>query len=183
MEIKIKTRTVLNILLVISWIIFIGICIETGGFLFNAIFALANPDVVPRLWQQVDLSALLKFDNGYYFVFTLIMAIVSAVKAWIFFLIIKILHDKNFNFSSPFSITVQRFIFLLSYISILIGFFSVMGLKYAELLTEKGVVLPDTQHLKIGGADVWLFMAIILFVIAQIFKRGIEIQTENDLTI
>lgn len=183
MEIKIKTQTILNILLVISWILFVGICIEAGGFLVNAIFALTNPDVVPRLWQQVDLSALLKFDHGYYFVLTLIMAIVSAVKAWLFFLIIKILYNKNLDFSSPFSVAVQRFIFLLSYIALLIGFFSAMGVKYMELLVNKGVALPDTQHLKIGGADVWLFMAIILFVIAQIFKRGIEIQTENDLTI
>jgi hypothetical protein len=30
---------------------------------------------------------------------------------------------------------------------------------------------------------VWLFMSVTLFVIAQIFKRGIEIQTENELTV
>jgi len=43
--------------------------------------------------------------------------------------------------------------------------------------------MPDTQHLHLGGADVWLFMGVILFVIAQIFKRGIEIQRENELTV
>jgi len=43
--------------------------------------------------------------------------------------------------------------------------------------------MPDTQHLRLGGADVWLFMGGILFFIAQIFKRGIEIQTENELTV
>jgi len=45
------------------------------------------------------------------------------------------------------------------------------------------VKMPDTQHLRLGGADVWLFMSVTLFVIAQIFKRGIEIQTENELTV
>ena len=43
--------------------------------------------------------------------------------------------------------------------------------------------MPDIQYLKFGGADVWLFMGIILLVIAQIFKRGVEIQSENELTI
>jgi hypothetical protein len=43
--------------------------------------------------------------------------------------------------------------------------------------------MPDTQFLRLGGADVWLFMAVVLFIIAQIFKRGIEIQSENELTI
>ena len=50
-------------------------------------------------------------------------------------------------------------------------------------LVKKGVNMPDIQYLHLGGADVWLFMGVILFVIAQIFKRGIEIQTENELTI
>jgi hypothetical protein len=43
--------------------------------------------------------------------------------------------------------------------------------------------MPDTQTLVLGGADVWIFMAIILFVLAQLFKRGIEIQNENELTV
>lgn len=43
--------------------------------------------------------------------------------------------------------------------------------------------MPDVQYLGLGGADVWLFMGVSLFVIAQIFKRGIEIQSENELTV
>ncbi len=50
-------------------------------------------------------------------------------------------------------------------------------------LTKQGFEIADLQSLHIGGADVWLFMAVILFVIGQIVKRGIEIQNENDLTI
>jgi len=45
------------------------------------------------------------------------------------------------------------------------------------------VKMPEIQYLRLGGADVWLFMGVILFVLAQIFKRGIEIQTENELTV
>lgn len=41
--------------------------------------------------------------------------------------------------------------------------------------------MPDLHYLRLGGADVWLFMGITLLVIAQIFKKGIEIQ--NDLTV
>jgi hypothetical protein len=43
--------------------------------------------------------------------------------------------------------------------------------------------MPDTQRLRLGGSDVWIFMSVILFVIAQIFRRGIEIQSENELTV
>ncbi|RZL33826.1 MAG: DUF2975 domain-containing protein, partial [Pedobacter sp.] len=35
----------------------------------------------------------------------------------------------------------------------------------------------------LGGADVWIFMAIVLLLINQILKRGVELQNENNLTI
>lgn len=183
MEIRITTKQILNILLVVSWLIFIGICIEAGSFITNAVFVLANPSTVPHLWQQVDLSDLFKYDHGYFFVVTLIMSIVSILKGWLFFLIIRLLHNKKVSITQPFSKEVQRFIFYLSYVSLLIGFFSMYGVKYIEWLTKQGVKMPDTQYLHLGGADIWMFMAVTLFIIAQIFKRGIEIQSENELTI
>ena len=178
-----KTGTILKILYVLSWIIFIGVCIEAGSFIVNAIFALANPAVVTHLWQQVDLSDLFNYDHGYFFVVTLIMSIVAVMKAGLFYLIIKILHNKKVNMTHPFSKEVRRLIFLLSYIALVIGLFSGYGVKYIGWLIKQGVKMPDTHYLRLGGADVWLFMAVILFVIAQIFKRGIEIQSENELTV
>jgi hypothetical protein len=43
--------------------------------------------------------------------------------------------------------------------------------------------MPSLQELRFDGFNVWLFMGVILFVIAQIFKRGVAIQAENDLTV
>jgi len=85
--------------------------------------------------------------------------------------------------AQPFNAEMGRFILNISYVTLLIGLFSYWGVNYAEWLTKQGVKMPDVQSLRLGGADVWLFMSVTLFVIGQIFKRGIEIQTENDLTI
>ena len=85
--------------------------------------------------------------------------------------------------SQPFSQEVRHFIIKIAYLALGIGLFTSWGVKYTGWLVSQGVKMPDTQHLRLGGADVWLFMGIILFVIAQIFKRGIEIQTENELTV
>lgn len=179
----ISTKQVFTILLIISWIIFVGICIEAGGFITNAVFAIAKPGVVKHLWQQVDLTDLLRYDTGQFFVEVCIISIVLVLKAILFYLIIKMLHNKNISLARPFNDAVRRFVFNLSYIALGIGLFSFYGVKYAEWLTARGVKMPDTQYLRIGGADVWLFMCVILFVIAQIFKKGIEIQTENELTV
>ena len=184
MAIIIDTKQGLKILYVLSWIIFVGVCIEAGGFIFNAFFTLVvNPVDAKTFWQEIDLSSLYKYDPGYFFVETLLMSIVSVMRAIIFYLIVKLLHDKKLNIAQPFSREVGRFIFNMAYLALGTGLFSWWGAKYAAWLVKQGVKMPDIQYLRLGGADVWLFMGITLLVIAQIFKRGIEIQTENELTV
>ncbi|MCG7860416.1 DUF2975 domain-containing protein, partial [Flavihumibacter sediminis] len=70
-----------------------------------------------------------------------------------------------------------------SYVSFGIGLFANWGTRYTDWLEQQGISMPEIQYMGLGGADVWLFMGVVLFVIALIFKRGIEIQTENDLTV
>lgn len=180
---KTNTALILKILLVLSWIIFVGLCVEAGGFIANAIFALANPDRVQYLWHEVNLNNLFQYDYDHYFAMATVMSIVTMMKACLFYLILKLLHDKKLNLAQPFNQEMARFITSVSFLTLLIGLFSWSGVQYAEWLAEQGVHMPDPQALQLGGADVWLFMSITIFVIAQIFKRGIEIQTENELTV
>lgn len=183
MELKINTKHILKVLHALSWIIFIGICIEAGAIIGNAILTLAFPAGARHFWREVDLLALYGYDPGYFFVQALLIGIVAVMKACIFYLIVKMLHNKKLNMSRPFNPEMGRFMFSVSYLSLGIGLFSWWGVKYAAWLTEQGVEMPDVQHLRLGGADVWLFMGVTLFVVALIFKRGIEIQTENELTV
>ena len=183
MELKISTKMMLAILLFVSWAIFVGLCIEASAFLVNAVFALVKPSVVPFLWQQVDLSDLLAHDKGYFFVVVLLSAIVAAHKAWMFYLIIMALMKKSISWVQPFSVQTKRLVMYLSYLTFATGLFSSMGAKYVKWLSGQGITMPDTQSLHLGSGDVWLFMAVTLLVIGQIFRRGIEIQSENELTI
>ena len=85
--------------------------------------------------------------------------------------------------AQPFNKHTGRFIFNLCYLTLLIGFFSRYGIKYRQGLIDKGIAMPSIEQLGMGGADVWLFICVVLFVVGYIFKRGIEIQTENELTV
>jgi hypothetical protein len=184
MEIKIGSKEMLTILHIFAWIIFIGICIEAGGIIFNTFFAMViNPIGAKNFWMKIDLSSIINYDKGYFLVITSIMSIVAVMKALMFYLIVKLFHNKVFDFSHPFNSTLNRFISKLSYLTFGIGVFSIWGLKYSAWLRLNGIFIPSVEDLHLGGADVWLFMSVIFFVIAQIFKRGIEIQTENDLTV
>lgn len=174
----------LKVLYVLSWIIFIGLCIEAGGIIFNTFFTMVlNPEGAKRLWKEVDLSALYQYDAGHFLTLSFLIIITTVLKALLFYLIVKLLYDKKLSLSQPFNREVGRFIYLLSCLSLAIGLFSYSGVNYAGWLAAKAVSLPAVQNLRLGGADVWLFMGIILLVIAQLFKRGIEMQTENELTV
>jgi Protein of unknown function (DUF2975) len=111
------------------------------------------------------------------------MIIVAVLKAIMFYLIILNLDSKKLDFARPFKKELYQFIQILAYLTFGIGLFSSWGGKYTLWLSQKGVKMPDIQQLNLSGADVWLFMGVVLLVIAQIFKRGIEIQEENDLTV
>jgi len=184
MEIKITTKQILKVLHIFSWIIFIGLCIKAGGILTNAFYVMIfSPAFVNNFWDGLNLSGLYHFDKVYFLTLTIQMSIVAVLQAILFYLIVKILYDKKLDMTQPFNTAMKKLISNISYLSLGIGVFSYWGAKNTKWLVEKGVTMPDIQSLGLGGADVWIFMGIILLVIAQIFKRGMEIQAENDLTI
>jgi cytochrome c biogenesis factor len=184
MTITITPTQILKVLHIVSWIIFIGLCVNAGGVLFNAFFALyINPIASRNFWQTINLGQLYDFDKGYFLAFTLLMVIVAVLKAILFYLIVKLLHDKNLDLNQPFNNKMTRFVANVAYLSLGISFFSKWGEDQTQWLIEKSVQMPTIQDLDLGGADVWFFMGIIFWVLKQLFKRGEAIQTENDLTI
>lgn len=183
-KISAMKNTVLKILHVLSWILFIGLCLEAGVFLFITVFRFfIDPADAHIFWQEVNLTALYDFDPGYYAVETSLITLVAITKAWMFYLIVRLFNDKKFNLEKPFNQEVRKFISNVAYLSFGIGLVSSWVVNFAKWFVEKGVEMPDSEEMSAGGADVWLFMGVILLVIAHIFKRGIEIQTENELTI
>jgi len=180
MELRINSKTMLTLLYIISWIIFIGVSIEAGSFITNAIFTLTGNG---EKAEQIGLENLYAFNPAYYVIIIVIMTIVAVMRAILFYLIIKLLHDKKFQMTQPFNSKTGRFIFNISYLAAGIGISSFWGAKYVESFVKQGAQMPGIQTLRFGGADAWLFMGATLLVIAHLFKRGIEIQTENELTI
>lgn len=184
MEIKISTQTILKVLHVLSWIIFVGLCIEATGILVRTIATLAlNPDDAAKFWRSVDLTQLYRFNESQYITLSSIIIITSYLKAILFYCIIRVFLNKNLNILAPFNNIFRNFILTLAYISFGIGFFSSWGAKLTDALSNSGLELQNNQQLQIDGADVWLFMGVILLVVAYIFKKGIELQQENELTI
>lgn len=183
MEIKIGTQQILNVLFIFSSLIFVGLCIDACGFIFNTIYSYFRPIGAQYYWNHLDFSDLYAFDKIRFVTTTSLTAIVLVLKAILFYLIVKLFYDKKVDLKYPFQLPMQRFIVLSSYLAFGIGIFSSWATDNYYWLASQQINLPSINELKIEGSGIWFFMSIFLFVIAQIFKRGIEIQNENDLTI
>ena len=183
MEIRIGTKQILLLLNILSWITFIAVCVEAGGIMFNAAYVLYKPDVAKYFWNGADLSALIAHDRGQFMTLAIMMTIVAVLKTIIFYLIIKTFYDGKFNMQRPFNTDLTKLVFSIAWLCFGAGLFSSWGVKYTAWIERQGIPMPDIHVLRIGGADVWLFMAVVLLVIGQVFKKGIELQTEGDLTV
>ena len=171
---------------VISWIIFIGLCIETGGLIVNAIISLfINPTASLRFWGNRNLYELYQFNQIYFVTIIVLLIIVSLLKSILFYFIINIFHKKKLNLNNPFNEQLGKYIFKIGYLATGIGLFSWWGNNFSKWLKMIGqnVLTHSSENLKFEGADIWLFMAIILLIFGMIFKKGIELQSENELTV
>jgi hypothetical protein len=178
---KSKTKPILQVLHILSWIIFIGLCVRTGAILYSFFVSLfINPEGAKNLYAGLNLSSLFRYDRVEYCIVVLLIVFVSALKAYVFYVVIKIF--LKINFVHPFSETVYTFISRIGYIALFIGILSIIGMSYCDRLGKKGVEFPDLYHFIGAGVEHLLFAGVIV-VISQVFKRGIEIQTENELTV
>jgi len=171
---------------VLAWIIFIGLCIETGGLIVNAIVSLfINPMASSRFWGNRNLYELYQFNQSYFITIVVLLIIVSMLKSILFYVIVNLFQKKRLNLNSPFNEQLGRALNNIGYLALGIGLFSWWGNNFSKWLKMNGqTVLTQTfENIKFEGADVWLFMAIILLIFGMIFKKGIELQSENDFTV
>ncbi|PWN71240.1 DUF2975 domain-containing protein [Chryseobacterium phosphatilyticum] len=175
-----KTQKILSILNVIVWIIFIGSCIKAGALTFTFIITIVNPEGAKNLYEGLNLYELYQYNTNSYKSMMSFIIFLAGYKAYLAFLVIQIF--QRLNLTAPFSEMIMQLIIKISYSALAIGLLSVIATSYSEDFIKKGVPLSNTYDFIGSGAE-YLFFGGIIFIIAQVFKRGIEIQSENDLTI
>ena len=178
-----NTPKILKVCYVLSYIIFIGLCIEAGALSFNTVYALFNPIVAQYFYKWMDLSDIYSFSTNYFLSFAFLLALVPAVKAYMFYLIIKIFQTKNFSLPHPFVHSTKVFFLQMSYLSFIIGLISLITQWYMQWLSDNALSLTHPYFHSFYSADVWIFTWIIFFIIWKLFQKGIDIQSESELTI
>ena len=172
-----KTSVILITMKVIIWVVFIGLCIKAGTVIFSGIISLVvNPAASNIPYFGLNLTGLQELSSVHYVILWGIITAIMVLKAGIFYKLIKLF--SNLDINQPFNQNASDIITSISYLTVTIGVLSAIGSGYGQYLSELFV----TVNYGWGTAE-YLFMAGVIFVIAQVFKRGIELQSDNELTI
>lgn len=167
-------------LYIVAWLIFVGLCIEAGGLIVNFFFSLYKPEVVPNLYQKLDLTEMYKDSRLAFFGIYSFILTISILKACLFYIVIRLMHKMNL--SKPFNTFVARQITLLSYYTISIGLLSYIARQLTKNLMHHGFVTNSLNQFW-ADSQAFILMGAIIYIIATIFKKGVDIQNENDLTV
>lgn len=164
----------------VAWLIFIGLSIEAGGLLVNFFFHLFKPEFIPNLYQKLDLSAIYKDSQLLFFgVYSFILSI-AVLKAILFYIVIRLMH--TIDLKKPFSTFVAKQITLLSYFTLFIGLLSLIGRQIVKNLSHYGLATDNLNQFWVD-AQAFILMGAVIYIIATIFKKGVNIQNENELTV
>lgn len=172
-----RTQKLLSVMKVLAWIVFIGHCIRTGTIVVLSVYSLiAGKELTESIYTGFFISGLYDQNMVSYVIILVSIILAESLKTYLFFLVTKFF--TGLNLSQPFSKPIAVLITSISYVSLAIGVFSLMGNAFMQWYRSQGVLFSYNWV-----SDEFIFLAGILFIIAAIFKRGLVLQAETDLTI
>lgn len=175
-----RNNIVFTAMHIVVWIIFVGLCIEAGALLVNFAFSLFKPEVVKNLYEKLDLSEMYEYSQLMYFGMYSFLLVISILKAYLFYMVIRLL--LKLDLLKPFNSYVATQVTQISYFTLSIGLISYIAREVTRNLQHHGVGIDKLSGYWADG-QAWILMAAVVYIIAIIIARGVEIQNENDLTV
>ena len=102
------------------------------------------------------------------------------MKAYLFYIVIRL--QSKLDLSKPFSSFVAEQITQISYFTLSIGLLSYLAQQTAKNLLHRGFEIDKLNQFW-ADSQAFILMAAVIYVIATIFSKGVELQNENDLTV
>ncbi|MFZ6666171.1 DUF2975 domain-containing protein [Peijinzhouia sedimentorum] len=165
---------------IVAWVIFVGLSIEAGGLIVNFFFSLYKPEFVQNLYQKLDLSQMYDSNQWAFFGIYSFILFIAFLKAYLFYIVIRLL--SKLDLLKPFNTFVSEQIAKISYYTFTIGIFSFIAHQIAKNLQHYGYVTDNLNEFW-ADSQAFILMSAVIYIIATIFKKGVEIQIENDLTV
>lgn len=170
-----KTQTILNIMFFLAWFVFIALLIKTGAVVTSYTISLFNSDAAKNLYFDLDMSMYFNHSMTQYSILVMTKILLFSAQAYVAFLMTELL--KDFNLKNPFSQVVVRLMERICFSILFIWFITLVHNGHMKALEQVVGVAAN------GSDDAYLLWSAMVYVLAQVFKRGIEIQNENEYTI
>lgn len=177
MKSEISTTVVLKVMNILFWIVFVGLCIKAGSLLTSLVVSMYNPIAITKVYMGLNLSELLNHDKVDYILTMSLVISISIMKAIIAYWVVKI--SLKLNLVKPFNEKVLAYIINISYMALFTGILAHLARNYTKGLWHRHSIKIPIEW---NEGEI-LFFAGIIFIIAQVFKKGLELQTENELTV
>jgi hypothetical protein len=161
---------------ILAWVVYIGFSIEAGAIIISYIVSCVNPEAAKNLYKGLSLYDFRQYNFWGYTVSIVFLIALPVLKASVAYEVIKTL--SKFNLKNPFTIEVAKRLEKISYIAFAVWIVTMLSNAYVSLMLK----ITGKSFGSLIPAD-FIFMVGLTFIIAQVFKRGVEIQSENDLTV
>lgn len=165
---------------IVAWIIFVGLSIEAGALIVNFIFSIFNPAMVGNLYEKLDLTKMYAENKWAFFGTYSLAMFIAVLKAVLFYVMIELL--RKLDLANPFNTYVANKISSIATYTFSIGIISHIAREVVKNMKHHGYEVDQLNEYWVDS-QAFILMAAVVYIIAQIFKRGIEIQSENDLTV
>jgi hypothetical protein len=176
---KTRTETILTIMHVLAWIAFIGLAIKTGAILVSYGVSWFQPIAAKDLYRGMNLYEVSQYDFWLYTQMVSYVVALLVVKAYAVYLVIKIM--MKVRLQSPFTLETTNRLETISYVLLGGVVISVISTVQIDWL-QKHVRNFNIDWIGENTGE-FLLVAGFIFIISQVFKRGVELQSENDLTV
>lgn len=177
---KTKNNFVFIVLHIVAWIIFVGLCIEAGALIVNFVFSIFTPEMVNNLYQKMDLSKLYNRSQWVFYGMYSFVLFISILKCILFYIVIMLL--LKLDLEKPFNAFVSTQITRMSYLTLSIGLVSHIAREIGRNLQHQGYEIEPLNQFWVDS-QAFILMAAVVYIIALIFKKGVELQSENELTV
>jgi len=161
---------------ILAWLTFIGLMIKAGAILISYTVSIGNPNGAKNLYMGLNLYNLRQYNFLHYTNAVSFMVAIIALEAFTAYLVIIVL--SKIKLSNPFTAEVSRLLERISYIIFVTWLVSLFYEIHTKWLMGKVAGLQENP-----SSVEALFLAGVVFIFSQIFKKGVELQSEHELTV
>lgn len=172
---KIYSELILKAMRILAWIAFVGLLIKAGAVIMSYGVSIQNSEASKDLYKGMDLSRYAEYNFANYSIITFYYILLYLLQAYIALFATRLLSEINLE--KPFTIAVAGILEKISTIIFWVWILAIVHNIHVELLAKYASIEAEPFAVE------FIFIAGIVYILAQLFKKGIVMQNENELTV